>query len=173
MGIGRRKFFADCGHAFAVAASTSTAATLLVDNLYVNRKLGFAFHKPMDWKFSDVAEMGKLAEGQILANGRRLTKEMVDCMGWPFVVVEQPLSATRGFSPNIQCYLLDDDVFHELDRLMDELDEILADTSVNAESKPKRSTIHKRCHEDLEANLEFLNSTLMSLFATIEVSATF
>jgi hypothetical protein len=49
MGIGRREFLRACGSAFLTFAAASPSTVALVDDLYVHRKFGFAFKKPIGW----------------------------------------------------------------------------------------------------------------------------
>lgn len=66
MQIGRRNFIRALA-ATAMSALDAGRAIALVEDLYVNRRLGFSFRKPTNWHFGDIREMGKVAQGQVLA----------------------------------------------------------------------------------------------------------
>ena len=66
MGIGRRDFIATFSSVLAGLAALPSAAAATSEDLYLNRRLGFAFRKPSGWFFNNVQEMGQVAKGQLL-----------------------------------------------------------------------------------------------------------
>ena len=67
MGIGRREFIRVFGASLAALAAAPADAVSLVDDFYLNRKLGLGFRRPDGWSFADVQKMGSVKKGQLLA----------------------------------------------------------------------------------------------------------
>jgi hypothetical protein len=104
MGIGRRKFLQIFGSALAALSANVSPAVAVVDEVYINRKLGFAFRKPHGWHFGDVREMGKMKEGQLLdLEDEELARQIVEEADLPIVAVAQtPILATAtSFDPGV------------------------------------------------------------------------
>ena len=104
MGIGRREFL----KLFGGAIATQSSAIHILDDLYVNWKLGIAFRKPHGWTFGDVQEMGKVVAGQILDfDDVDLATELADSAELPILTISKDrLSADADrFTPGITIYL--------------------------------------------------------------------
>ena len=107
MGIGRREFLGVVGATLA-AVVNPTAAVAVVENRYINRRLGIAFQKPDDWVFSDVKQMGEVRAGQVLAiDDLELAKEIIEAEKLPILTVsKEKLSANaENFTPGVTIYL--------------------------------------------------------------------
>lgn len=108
MGIGRRDFLKLFGATLAaIAIATSPAATLL-DDVYINRKLGIAFRKFHGWHFSNVADLGVIKDGQILAlDDIELERQLKDQTDLPLITIskEPILSGAQDFTPGINVFL--------------------------------------------------------------------
>lgn len=94
MGIGRREFLQLFGTAIATLTSNPNSEIAIVDEQYVNRKLGIAFRKPPEWTFADDKEMGDVSAGQILdLDDPALARELIDVVaGTIDPTVEQRLA---------------------------------------------------------------------------------
>jgi len=55
-GIGRREFLQLFGGALATLTANASSAIAVLDDQYINRKLGIAFRKPHGWTFADDIE---------------------------------------------------------------------------------------------------------------------
>lgn len=109
MGLGRRDFLKLLGTAFLAVVSqpVSNAITILNDT-YVNWKLGIAFQKPSGWYFNDIKEMGEILNGEILdLIDVQLAKKIITETELPFVSMSQtPLSLDDlVFTPGVNVYL--------------------------------------------------------------------
>ncbi|MEM7353902.1 MAG: hypothetical protein AAF657_24085 [Acidobacteriota bacterium] len=66
VGIGRRHFLKLFGATIAAAATDPLQATVVDEDLYINRALGVAFAKPRDWHYVSLQQFAKLKSEQIL-----------------------------------------------------------------------------------------------------------
>lgn len=109
MGLGRRDFLKLFGVALAtVSAQPFASAIAVLDDIYVNRKLGVAFQKPSNWYFNDIKEMGEVAKGQILdLIDAEIAKKVIAAADIPFVSVSQEQVTTNGykFAPGINAFV--------------------------------------------------------------------
>lgn len=102
MGIGRRDFLIAFGSTLAAVAGLPSPAVMLDADLYLNRRLGFAFHKPRGWHFADVAKMGAMQQGQLLSlEDEEVNRIWKSADALPIVTAgAEPLSTSgRYFSP--------------------------------------------------------------------------
>lgn len=110
MGIGRRELLRQFGAGIAAAAGNSLSAVAIVDDYYVNRRLGIAFEKPRGWIFAGIREMGEVKAGQILdLDDLELSREAVDSVELPIVAISRDrLSGdAERFTPGVTVYLED------------------------------------------------------------------
>lgn len=108
MGVGRREFLRLFGAALGSLALRASPAVALLDDLYLNRKLGLAFKKPSRWHFGDVREMGKIKGGQLLdLDDAELAREIIEATDFPIVCISQTtLDASSGdFTPGVTFFL--------------------------------------------------------------------
>jgi len=108
MGIGRRDFLKLFGAALASIAIATSPAAALLDDWYVNRKLGIAFKKFLGWNFSNVADFGVIKNGQILAvDDIELEKKIKDKTDLPLITISQEpiISGAQDFTPGINVFL--------------------------------------------------------------------
>lgn len=114
MGIGRREFLKLFGTTLAILATPSSIAIL--DDLYINRKLGLAFSKPRGWHFADVQQMGEILNGEMLDLDAKIVQKIKAQTDLPLVSISQePLTNTPGnFTPGLHIYV-DDTVLAEGD----------------------------------------------------------
>lgn len=122
MGIGRRKFLQLFQAGLVALAANPSNAIAILDDQYVNRKLGIAFRKPHDWTFADVRDMGQVKAGQILdLDDLQLSQEVMDSIELPILTISQaPLASdSRRFSPGVTIYL---DRFTFIDRMSDDVE---------------------------------------------------
>ena len=77
MGIGRRNFLKFTGLALTGVVVNPLQSVIVNDDVYVNRKLGILFYKPIGWGFVAVKDFGKIKQEQILANGWDDSKDEV------------------------------------------------------------------------------------------------
>lgn len=115
MGIGRREFMRLFGGTLASITADPSSAVAILDDLYVNRKLGIAFRKPFGWSFADVMEMGRVQAGQILdLEDTELARQLVESKERPILTISKDtLSAkAKRFTPGVTIFL---DRFDELD----------------------------------------------------------
>ncbi|MEM9237008.1 MAG: hypothetical protein AAGB14_09525, partial [Verrucomicrobiota bacterium] len=92
-----------------------SGAVAILDDLYVNRKLGIAFRKPAGWTFANAREMGEVQAGQILdLEDKELARELVGSSEVPILTLsKERLSAkAERFTPGITIFL---DRFDALD----------------------------------------------------------
>ena len=112
MGIGRRAFLTAFGTILARLAIEPSSPAPRHDNLYLNRRLGVAFHCPPGWDFVRLDDMGEIQTGQLLATDDG--KAILGSLDLPFVA----LSARRDPHTCVQMYLAsppnDKDIVHEL-----------------------------------------------------------
>ena len=103
----RRDFLDNFSDLLGSLARTHSPAVAMVDDLYLNRRLGFAFRRPPQWHFNDVLEMGEVAAGQVLALGSDLGTWFTPGELTPLVSVsEQPLRGpVTGFSPAFSVFI--------------------------------------------------------------------
>ena len=108
MGIGRREFLGLFGSVIAASITGQSKAIALVDDYYVNRRLGIAFQKPPGWVFADVKQMGDMKSGQILdLDDLERSREIVDAVELPILTIsKEALSTDAGnFTPGVTVYL--------------------------------------------------------------------
>lgn len=106
MGIGRREFLAVFGACLAKLATGPSPAAAHVDDLYINRRFGLAFTRPPGWDFIELAPMGKLAQGQLLAlSDPQTSAELLESLDPPFVALAPTTNPDDEVSPAIQFYL--------------------------------------------------------------------
>ncbi len=108
MGIGRREFLRIFGATLVALAIPPTLAVAVLDDLYINRKLGLAFRRPAGWHFSDVQQMGEMLSGQILdLEDAGLVQKIKELTALPLVTLSQePLThALRHFTPGVNMYV--------------------------------------------------------------------
>src|SRR5687768_15697028 len=108
MGIGRRDFLKLFGATLASIAISASPAAALLDDFYINRKLGIAFKKFKGWHFSNVADMGEIKDGQILAlDDAELVKQLKEKTELPLITVskEPILAGAQRFTPGTNVYL--------------------------------------------------------------------
>ncbi|MEW6241967.1 MAG: hypothetical protein ACOYZ8_04755 [Chloroflexota bacterium] len=109
MGIGRRDFLKLFGTALlAVASQPVSRAITIIDDTYVNRKLGIAFQKPPGWYYNEIKDMGEVAKGQILELiDAKLARKIIEEVDTPFVSISQePVTAdSRNFCPGINAFV--------------------------------------------------------------------
>ena len=103
-------------------SAEASPAVALIEDLYINRKLGLAFSKPPGWHFGEIKQMGLVKSGQLLdLNDLDLATEIFEASGLPIATVTQvPLSAESGsFTPGINVYLehfsTNDDVWADIE----------------------------------------------------------
>jgi hypothetical protein len=108
MGIGRRKFLQLFGATLTMLALQPSEAVAILDDLYINRKLGLAFRKPDGWCFVDIRKMGEIAKGQELdIDGLDADALFQDEKELPLVAITQDELSAQGreFMPSINFYL--------------------------------------------------------------------
>ena len=115
MGIGRREFLTAFGTLLARIAISPSPAAARHENLYLNRRLGIAFHCPPGWDFVRLDEMGEVQKGQLLATEDiDHSKAILSSLDLPFVA----LSARRNPHTCVQMYMAsppsEKDIVHEL-----------------------------------------------------------
>jgi hypothetical protein len=124
MGIGRREFLKLFGSALAAMSVSPNQAIAILNDLYVNWKLGIAFQKPSGWHFASVSQMAGLAAGQILnLDDFNLSDEEMETarfllqpsdFGQLITISKEPFtSSTDRFGPGIMIEL--DDVREMVD----------------------------------------------------------
>jgi hypothetical protein len=107
MGIGRREFLRLFGAAITSASATPTSALTLLDDLYINRRLGIAFQKPSGWIFANVQQMRDLKAGQILdLEDLFEAQAILDATDVPLLMIsKEPLSASPNrFTPGVTVF---------------------------------------------------------------------
>ncbi len=107
MGIGRRQFLRIFGATLAAAANPAAAVTML-DNFYVNRRLGIGFRKPSTWTFSDVKQMEAIVDDQIFdVDDPDLLKEIKESAGSPLLTLSKDKISpeSRRFTPGMHVYV--------------------------------------------------------------------
>ncbi len=108
MGIGRRDFLRLFAGTIATLATAPSSAVAIVDDQYINRKLGIAFRKPQGWTFADVKAMGEVKAGQILdLNDPDLARELLKSAEDPVVVFSKAGISPRAdrFTPGVTIFL--------------------------------------------------------------------
>ncbi|MCA9059233.1 MAG: hypothetical protein KDA85_12060 [Planctomycetaceae bacterium] len=164
MGIGRRTFLQLFGAAISAAASV-TDAIAIVDNYYVNRRLGIAFEKPYGWVFASIQQMADVKVGQILdLDDPEFAREIANSQELPILLISRD-----GISPHSDHFTPGITVF--LDRL-----------SPGKELTPDFSTLLKSAERDIE-NSQFIlknfrilsppTETIVSDCPTVEYEASF
>jgi hypothetical protein len=107
MGIGRREFLR-LFNAGIAAAATPTAAIAILNNQYINRRLGIAFEKPEGWEFADVKQMADVKAGQVLdLDDVELSRMIVQSAELPILTIsKEAISASSDrFTPGVTIYL--------------------------------------------------------------------
>lgn len=107
MGIGRREFLRLFGAGIALATNP-VAAIAILDNQYINRRLGIAFEKPNGWVFADVKQMADVKAGQVLdLDDFELSRAIVDSVELPILTISKDgISADSDrFTPGVTVYL--------------------------------------------------------------------
>ncbi len=160
MGIGRREFIKIFGATLATLAASPADAVSLVEDYYLNRKLGIGFQKPIGWSFMDVKEMGLVKSGQLLAIDDEVAAgELLDSMDLPFVSVSHRPKTSDSFAPSAQFYLIDNNpVLAELFDLGDQLERVLRELKGEEVSCPELPATIKWLHEDAKACNDALRS---------------
>ncbi|BCD99839.1 hypothetical protein [Marinagarivorans cellulosilyticus] len=102
MGIGRRAFLQAFGASIA-SLGNPLQAVVLSDDLYINRALGIAFHKPPGWHFASVREFSELRHEQILKDDE-LSEQLRDA-GEPLVVISKLDPAQQALTPAITVWV--------------------------------------------------------------------
>lgn len=115
MGNGRREFLSAFGAILARLAMAPSPAAVSHEGLYLNRRLGIAFHCPSDWEFLRLDDMGEMQKGQLLApDDVEQNKAILESLDLPFVA----LSPRDNSHLSVQIYsaILPDenDFVHEL-----------------------------------------------------------
>ena len=113
--IGRREFLARFSSTFAAAAIAPTAALAVHENYYLNRALGIALKKPLQWSFSPPRAFEELAAKQILSDKISLELELeVRNSAEPIVVFGVDVDDDRKFNPSGALYAEHIEIFeHE------------------------------------------------------------
>jgi hypothetical protein len=106
MGLGRREFLRLTSIALAGLAFDPLKAVAINDNVYVNKKLGVLFHKPLDWGFIAIKDFGKIKSEQVIGEGLDKTEEEIwEELGDPICITTkyyQDKPEYKGlFSPTI------------------------------------------------------------------------
>lgn len=120
MGIGRREFLAAFGTVLTQLAIKPSPAAACHDNLYLNRRLGIAFHCPADWEFVRLEDMGEVQKGQLLdVDDVGQSQAILESLDLPFVA----LSSRQNPHICAQMYLASSpdnniDVVHELMKMV-------------------------------------------------------
>jgi hypothetical protein len=107
MGIGRREFLQLFGVGIA-AARNPAAAIAILDDQYINRRLGIAFEKPNGWVFANVKQMADVKAGQVLdLDDPELSREIMHSVELPILTIsKEELSADSSrFTPGVTVYL--------------------------------------------------------------------
>lgn len=106
MGIGRREFLQIFGSLLATVSAAPSASVCLFDDVYLNRRFGIGFTKPLDWEFIDVREMGTMRSGQLLdVDNPRLSDSIMASFDLPFVAVKGRTISDESQTPCMQFYL--------------------------------------------------------------------
>ena len=160
MGIGRREFIRIFGASLAAVAATPSDAVSLVDDLYLNRKLGMGFRRPDGWNFADVQEMGRVKKGQLLAiDDEVVAGKLLESMHLPFVSVVRRSETPEGFTPSAQFYVVDDvPALEEVLDLGDALERLLGEFTGNDEAADDLPSTLRKLHDDAKACKDFLRS---------------
>ncbi|KOP35891.1 hypothetical protein DBB36_19020 [Flavobacterium sp. WLB] len=106
MGIGRRNFLKFTSLALTGVVINPLQSVIINDDVYVNKKLGILFYKPIGWGYVDIKDFGKIRDSQILANGWENEKdEVYEDLGEPICIITkyyQDKPEYKGkFSPTI------------------------------------------------------------------------
>ncbi len=160
VGIGRREFIRAFGASLVAVAAVPAGAVSLIDNFYLNRKLGLGFRKPNGWSFANVREMGSVKKGQLLAiDDVAAARELLDSMDLPFVSVLRPAKMSVRFAPSAQFYIVDDmPAWEELFELGDKLESLLREFNDEEAPADKLSRGLEKLHDDAAACDRFLKS---------------
>lgn len=140
MGIGRRDFLKLFGASLATLALTASPAVAILDEYYVNRKLGIAFKRYAGWHFANVADMGEIADGQILdLEDERLGKYIREITDLPILTITKESLSIKGseFTPGINIWL----------------DQYTADSST---SQARVNSLDRMIKADIEVNTRIL-----------------
>ena len=129
MGIGRRNFLKLTSLALTGIAVNPLQSVIINDDVYINKKLGILFYKPIGWGYIAVKDFGKLRDSQILNNDWDDEKdEVYENLGEPICIVtkyheDRPENIGR-FSPTITLNIthkseLEDLEFENFEELME------------------------------------------------------
>jgi hypothetical protein len=132
MGIGRREFLRIFGAGIAAVATRPSSAIAIVDDHYINRKLGIAFQKPRGWIFASIEEMGEVKAGQLLdLDDVGLSHEVLASAELPILTISRDgiSAAADRFTPGITVYLdrLGSEATNEGHKTVDSADRYIAD----------------------------------------------
>jgi len=108
LGIGRRRFLQLFSSTLSALAANPSSAIALVEDYYINKKLGIAFTKPKGWVFADVRQMGEVKRGQLLdLNDPELEREFLEYTELPILTISRDgiSGACRDFTPGITVYI--------------------------------------------------------------------
>ncbi len=105
MGIGRREFLRLFGGAIAAAASSKVV--LIDQDLFINRKLGIALHKPPGWSFTSIRQFADMKSGQIINEDLdAVTLEEIGSLADPVVIFNRPNPTNKPrFDPGVTVYV--------------------------------------------------------------------
>lgn len=84
----RREFLRQFGGLLATLAVAPSSAVHCRDELYLNRRLGFAFEPPLGWTFVQVADMGEMQAGQLLDVSANVNEWILENLDLPVVALE-------------------------------------------------------------------------------------
>ena len=124
MGIGRREFLKLFGAGMATLSADPASAISVLDDQYVNWKLGIAFRKPKGWTFADVKEVGAEPNVQIFRAGLSveapyrveqmsdsddsdLTPELIESAALPILTIsrDRPSASAGKFTPRVTIHM--------------------------------------------------------------------
>ncbi len=92
----RRKFLHLFGGLLTTLAVGPSSAVHCRDQLYLNRRLGFAFQPPLGWTFTQIADMGEMQAGQLLDVPANVNQWILENMDLPVVALELKQGGTGG-----------------------------------------------------------------------------
>ncbi len=106
MKLQRRQFLAIFGGVLAELAISRSPAVYQHGKVYINRRLGLACSGPEGWNFVQIAEMGEIQQGQLLAvNSSEENATILKSIGLPFVALSPETSWHGQQTLGIQFYL--------------------------------------------------------------------
>ncbi len=106
MKLERRQFLAIFGGLLAELATSRSPAVYQNGKVYINRRLGLACSAPDGWSFVQLAEMGEIQKGQLLAvDDPEENASILKSIGLPFVALSPESSHHEHQTLGIQFYL--------------------------------------------------------------------